>query len=424
MTKLFSLPPADLACYGYDMDNRWSKLLFPVRVSRLHGKHFLGLVICLIIFTTTAPRPDAAETDCAHLLADTPPAMPRTPQGRKPQHVFILILENEGFNTTFEGPSAPYLKCLAKERGQLLTHYFGIGHYSLDNYIAMISGQAPTPDTQNDCPQFIDFKLDALLPDGQAKGQGCVYPSNLPTIANQLSDKHLSWGAYMEDMRHPCEHPQIGDRDQTEQARPGNQYATKHNPFVYFHSIIDDPKTCANDKPFENLETDLKNVTTTPNLVFITPNLCNDGHDAHCIGAPSDEVDGLAAADRFLQKWVPQIMQSPAYQQDGMLIITFDEAELGNDKDDYTRCCNEQPGPNVTQPGRQGPGGGKIGAVIISPYTTPGSVNPTPYNHYSLLRSLEDLFGLSHLANANQKNLTPFGPDVYTTDPSRSAPTH
>lgn len=384
-------------------------------------KYFLAPLLALAILLAIAPRPNAAETECTTLLAETPTTT-STPDTKLPQHVFLLILENEGYKTTFEGPDAPYLKCLAKEHGQLLTNYYGIGHYSLDNYIAMVSGQPPNLDTQNDCQAFTEFQLDTLLPDGDAKGHGCVYPRNIPTLANQLTDRHLTWGGYMEDMRRQCEHPQIGDWDGTQRARTDAQYAARHNPFVYFHSIIDDPKQCANDKPFETLEGDLKSVATTPNLIFITPNLCNDGHDAHCAGHPTDEKDGLAAADRFLQKWVPKILESPAYKKDGMLIITFDEAELGSDQDDYSKCCNEQPGPNTTQPGRQGPGGGKIGAVIISQFTTAGSVNNTPYNHYSLLKSLEDLFGLQHLGYANQKGLQSFGPDIYNA--SINAPTH
>src|SRR5260370_6011395 len=181
-------------------------------------KRLLASLLCLAILVATTSR-SHAETECANLLAQTPPATSRAPDGKLPRHVFLLILENEGFSTTFrEHSTAPYLNCLAKQRGQLLDHYFGIGHYSLDNYIAMISGQAPNLDTQNDCQSFTDFKLDALLPDGQAKGHGCVYPSNVSTIANQLSasDKHLTWGGYMEDMRRPCEHPQIGDCDGTQ----------------------------------------------------------------------------------------------------------------------------------------------------------------------------------------------------------------
>jgi len=100
--------------------------------------------------------------------------------------------------------------------------------------------------------------------------------------------------------------------------------------------------------------------------------------------------------------------------------VTFDEA-TGSDA---TACCNEQPGPNTKAPGWTGPGGGRIGAVLLSPFITPGTVSDTPYNHYSMLKSVEELFGLPSLGFASQDGLVSFGTDVYThprarTDPKR-----
>ena len=327
-----------------------------------------ALLAGLFGFAAAVPQSYASSQDCTSLLAGTPPARPHHPDGKQPQHVFIIVLENESYGVTFgKGSAAPYLNCLAQERGKLLGQYYAIGHNSLDNYVAMVSGQAPDRSTQSDCPMYFDFhatstQLDA---DGQVAGEGCVYPPIVKTVANQLDDAHRTWRGYMEGMEHGyktssgqmedidgnCEHPQIGFKDITQGAKPDHQYAAKHNPFVYFHSIIDDPKICANDVPLTNLKNDLKTTQTTPNLAFIAPNLCNDGHDDHCAGAPDNETDGLAAADRFLQKWVPEIMKSPAYREDGMLIITFDEADLDGTKESVAACCNEQPGAKHSKPG-------------------------------------------------------------------------
>ncbi len=349
-------------------------------------------------------------------------------------HVFVLVLENENFKTTF-GPdsAAPYLARDLPAEGALLDHYYGIGHFSLDNYLAMISGQAPNPVTQNDCEDFTDFALQGITRDGQAIGEGCVYPASVKTLADQMDAKDLRWRGYMEDMgndpaREParCGHPAIGAPDQTQTATPDDKYATRHDPFVYFHSIIDRP-ACAEDVvPLDGLESDLATLDKTANLTFITPNLCNDGHDAQCAdGGPG----GLAAADAFLRHWVPLILASPAYRQDGLLIITFDEADVPDPSqpatDNFDACCNEQPGPNITHghvvdkrpdsgPGISGAGGGRTGAVLLSPFIKPGTVTSTPYNHYSLLRSIEDMFGLPHLGYAAQKGLKPFGKDVFT----------
>jgi hypothetical protein len=193
--------------------------------------------------------------------------------------------------------------------------------------------------------------------------------------------------------------------DNTQAATPASQYAARHNPFVYFHSIIDTPSCQNNDVPLGELTTDLSAVASTPNLSFITPDLCRDGHDATCVDGGPGGYDGI---DAFLREWVPKILASPAYQQDGLLLITFDESGSDN-----TACCNEPTGPNTPRPGINGPGGGRVGTLAISPFVQPGTTSDKPYNHYSLLRSLEDLFGLAHLGYAAQDGLAPFGADVY-----------
>ena len=110
---------------------------------------------------------------------------------------------------------------------------------------------------------------------------------------------------------------------------------------------------------------------------------------------------------------MPKILDSPAYKAGGMLVITFDEAELGGDAADATACCNTPPSPNSAKPGITGPGGGRVGALILSVRTKPGTTNPAPYNHYSLLCSMEDVWKLDHLGFAGAPGLACFGKDVY-----------
>jgi hypothetical protein len=333
--------------------------------------------------------------------------------------VFIIVLENKGFDTTF-GPSSPetYLSKVLTGQGQFLRRYYGIGHPSLGNYIAMVSGQAPNGVTQSSCIVFTD-----VVPGtptsffGQTLGQGCVYPSETKTVADQLTAKGLTWKAYMQDMTLPCRHPDFHFADTTQQARLGDQYASRHNPFIYFHSLLDSGDCLAHDVDLSQLQTDLANAATTPNYAFIAPNLCEDGHDAPCIdGRPG----GLVTSGQFLQTWVPRILGSPAWAEGSLLIVMFDEAEGA----DTSACCDEMPGLNAVNPGISGPGGGRTGAVLISRFILPGSVNDTPYNHYSLLRSIEDIFALPHLGFAAQPTLRPFGLDVYNAPwtPIRSRP--
>lgn len=338
------------------------------------------------------------------------------------QHVFVLMLENENASVTFgSDPPSPYLAKTLPAQGAFLTNYYGIGHASLDNYIALISGQAPNQKTQLDCPLFSEFLLQqpALDEHGQALGEGCVYPTMVKTLPDQLEAAGFNWKGYMEDMgkypqreRATCGHPAIGDRDYTLIATASDKYAAKHNPFVYFHTIIDDQARCdAHVVNLDALSKDLQSVDTTANYTFITPNLCNDGHDPECIdGSPG----GLAAVDAFLRKWVPLITASPAFKRDGLLVITFDESE-GIGPEGATACCGEKPLASARRPaGVIGPGGGRIGAVILSRFIKPGTVSTVPYNHYSLLRTVEDIFGLGHLGYAAEPDLQSFGADVLT----------
>jgi phosphatidylinositol-3-phosphatase len=332
-------------------------------------------------------------------------------------HVFVIVLENKDAAITFgPGSAAPYLAQTLPAQGAFLPNYYGIGHASLDNYLAMISGQAPNIATQADCPLFVDVLPGLPVADGQVFGQGCVYPASVATLADQLEANGFTWKGYMEDMGNDpardggttCAHPALGTPDRSQQASASDQYATRHDPFVYFHSIIDDAAGCAaRVVPLDRLAADLGSAATTPNLAFITPDLCHDAHDATCADGTAG---GLPAADAFLREWVPRITGSPAFA-DGLLVITFDEA--GSDS---SACCGEQSGPNTPAPGGQsgGPGGGRTGTVLVSPAIAAQTTTTRAYNHYSLLRSLEDLFGLAHLGYAGAPGLEPFGPDVYT----------
>lgn len=327
-------------------------------------------------------------------------------------HVFVINLENKGFDTTW-GPTsaAPYLSKTLRAQGNLLTNYYGIGHVSLDNYIAQISGQGPNIQTNTDCQVYTNFiSLGITTAPGQLLGTGCVYPTSVQTLPGQLDAAGVTWKGYMDDMGTACRHPALNSQDQTQSAKVGDQYATRHNPFMYFHSIIDNASYCASHVvDYSNLANDLKQESTTPALSYITPDLCNDGHDAPCVdGRPG----GLTSADAWLQAQIPMIMASPAYKDNGVIIITFDESD--GPQSDATACCGETGNLNSLLPGLTGMGGGRVGALVLSKYATPGSTTATPYNHYSLLRSLEDIFGVkNHLGYAGGTGVTSFGSDVF-----------
>ncbi len=351
------------------------------------------------------------------------------------RHVFVIMLENKDYAATFGDPGAdPYLARTLVSEGALLTRYYATGHESNDNYVSFISGQAPNPANQADCQYFTPFSDTGTVYPGQAVGDGCVFPGQVPTLANQLTSHGFTWKGYMQDMGNDstrdhgtvCAHPALGAKDDTQAAVPGDGYATRHDPFVYFESIIGHPAYCDSrvvplgsttgalpkgvPPGTTGLATDLRSASTTPNLAFIVPNLCYDGHDYPCKNQPSGS-SALADIDAFLKTWVPLITGSPAFKRNGLLEITFDES--AGPKSDSSACCNETPGPNSPLPGIDGPGGGRVGAVLLSPFIKPGTVTTRAYNHYSSLASVEQLFGLPALGMARTVS-TRFGPDVYT----------
>jgi hypothetical protein len=463
--------------------------------------------------------------------ASTPPGQRILPPGAI-QKIMVIDLENEGVNDTFLKPGT-YLHDTLLPQGELLQNYFATGHVSLDNYIAQVSGQSSNYSTNSDCIGRNGGAFTDVLPGtttdshGQVIGQGCVYPTSVQTIGNQLdlanpSKNHLNWRMYAEDMGNDptrdggiadpaggtdCAHPASSTAtDLTNNAQGPyatgsqvystvtDQYATRHNPFVYFHSVIDNSALCnshvvplgtltvgtngAPDTFTGHLAQDLSTPATTPAFSFVSPNLCNDGHDATCAGKNVEgttttdihgntvQAGGLTAANLWLEHWMPLILNSPAYQSGHMLVvITADEGNII----DSTAGDNEQPGPNNPNPGYspvlnvpaippppatpvltyyqylfglahlplpagldpqhplgppQGtmPGGGQIGALLLNPtYVKVGTINTSgSYNHYSALRSYEDLLGLTTGGTDGQGHLgfaataTAFAPDVFT----------
>ncbi len=351
----------------------------------------------------------------------------------KAGHVFVIVLENENYETTFGNPSAdPYLAQTLPAQGALLTNYYATGHESNDNYISLVSGQPPNAENQADCQVFSEFTGAATLPGGIESGEGCVYPSSVGNIGTQLSAAGRKWKAYEQDMGNDpnretaaCGHPALNASDETQKALAGDGYATRHDPFVYFHSVIDEQTYCdqhvvalgtpsgamppASLHGETGLAKDLSRGGKTQSFSFITPNLCADGHDYPCVNEAGG-ASALADIDAFLETWVPRITSSSAFRHNGLLEITFDES--GGPTTDSTACCGEAPGPGSPQPGISGPGGGRVGAVLISPFIKPGTVTSTPYNHYSSLGSWESLLGLARLADAATP--APFGSDVFT----------
>ena len=302
-------------------------------------------------------------------------------------HVVTIVLENENFDTTWNTPDASghatYLQSL-RANGVFADHYYGISHVSADNYIAMTSGQPATP----------LFNADCIASWGACEGFEKAWPDGGRSIADQVEGSGLSWKAYMDGMDVPCKHPSqtaVPDPYQT-------GYATRHDPFVYYPPIVESTTRCnARVVPYTQLATDLLSEATTPNYVFITPDTCHDGHDSPCTGAdanqPGAQPGGLTAANAWLSTEVPKLLASPAFTTSGvnsLLIITFDE----NGISDLQGCCTTT-----------GAIGGRIGLLAIgstgSPLQLPGTTVSATYDHWSYLRTVEDMLGIGEHLNVS-----------------------
>ncbi|HYM46394.1 MAG TPA: alkaline phosphatase family protein, partial [Solirubrobacteraceae bacterium] len=337
-------------------------------------------------------------------------------------HVFVVALDDEPYATAF-GPESPahYLARTLEHEGALLVRYYAVAHAQLADGIALISGQGPTPQTAQNCPTYEDLAPGTAGAEAQVSGHGCVYPGATQTLAGQLSAKRLSWRAYVEGMEEEsgahgaCSHPPLGSADPTAaQTSPAGQpYATWRNPFVYFHSLIDSSACAGEDVGLSRLKSDLSSAKRTPSFAYIVPDRCHDGAPAPCApGAPA----GIGAAEGFLKTVVPEIRASPAYRRDGLLVITIDQAPSSGEFADSSSCCGQPRFPNLppSPTGLGAEGGGQVGALLLSPFVKGGTVSQEPYNHFSLLRTIEDLFGLSHLGYAGAAKVSSFEASLFS----------
>ena len=193
---------------------------------------------------------------------------------------------------------------------------------------------------------------------------------------------------------------------------------------MYFRSIVDSPDCAAGVVGLDRLAADLRDPAGTPAFSYIVPDACHDGRDAPCEpGAPA----GPAIADGWLRTVVEPILASRAYREGGLVVITGDQAPAAGPGADSSACC-AVPVPYPNSPGAGGPltagaGGGRVGALLLSPYVRPGATVATAYNHFSLLRAIEDLFGLEPLGYAASKGVKRIGKGVFANSEAQDVHT-
>ena len=328
----------------------------------------------------------------------------------KVKHVFIIPVSTPSYQAAFgHGSAATYLSSKLRPRGELLSQYHALGTASLADDLAMISGQAPNHDTRNDCPTYSEFAANAgPAKNGLVPGTGCVYPNTALTLADQLSAANLHWSAAVDGMTSACQHPNSGAAD-----APVNGYDPADNPFVFFHSLLDLGACQTNDLPYTHLAKALSSTGHTANLTVVAPDSCDSGAGP----CPAGQPTGLAAADAFLSRTVPLILRSPAYRKDGALLIVFNAAPASGashpqaaSSSSTTSSTTSAAGADTstTTTGAQATGAPiayssnrvRTGLLVLSRFTRRGATDAHAYDPYSVLRSLEHIFGQSALGKA------------------------
>ncbi len=350
------------------------------------------------------------------------PASAHDKKGSSFEHIFYIMMENHATNEIFGNTAdAPFINQLASQYA-ISTNYFGVTHPSLPNYLAAISGDFQH--IWDDCKAgaAVTCAPEEFAPgSGYTNGQELLTPAeiaratNTPhwfvdrTIVDQLEEHGLTWKAYMQSL------PNVGYAGEywpyetvNGQAVPIKLYAQKHNPFDYFIDIRNNPARMQKIVPFTQFDQDL-NSGNVPNFVWISPDQCHDMHGVSpsnakflglpACGFPASGLDhgAIQLGDAFLQSTVTEIMSSKAWTEKSAIVIAWDE----DDYMGFAGCCHSPKGVNgVTLGGANAPL-----LVITSKHPEHFVDSTTPFNHYSLLATIQTLWGLACLeSSCNFKN--------------------
>ncbi len=357
------------------------------------------------------------------------------------KRIFVIMLENHSQSTVIGDPNAPYITSLANRYGEA-TNYYGVTHPSQPNYVAAITGQL-------DITRMNDVATNHY---------------SWPNLVDQLESHHKSWGAYMDTLPYAGYTGAIYPDAAALPPSGAALYTNKHNPFVLMDDVLSSPSRLAQIKPYTSLAADL-NSSHAPDFVWISPNQCNDMHGGVFVsvaghpetpcpyGSSVDDANDAALkqkADTFVHSAVDTVRSSRAWTHNSAIFILTDESDFSGTATetdlwaDVSGCC-DSPGYGIAPPlpygyefQDNGPGhfwytgkfgGGKVPAIVLTGNKHDrdgdhghgrghdgdgdrhGVNDPTPYNHYSLLRTIEQVWDLGYLGYAadsrNVKSMIP-----------------
>jgi hypothetical protein len=309
-------------------------------------------------------------------------------------HVFVIVEENKDYAQILSPAAAPNIAGLAAKYGDA-TQFFGEGHPSEGNYVALLGGDNLG---MHDDDAFY-CKPGSTKPycGGAAKPGYADHTAHTPHLGDQLAKAGLSWKGYYETLPEPGSLAiMAGDPKSTNSMRDAALYAAKHTGFTNFESTQKDPRRAERLVGFDQLDRDLA-ANRLPNFALIVPNQCNEMHGLHGPDVPADcngdNTAGLIRrGDTYTGELVRRLQATTAWNGPGnvAIVITFDEGVGGS----HGGCCTAPVSGTIV-------GGGHIPTIVITNHGPRGAHDGTPYNHYSLLRTLEDAFGIDeHLRHA------------------------
>lgn len=310
-------------------------------------------------------------------------------------HVFVIVEENKNYEQVLDPAVAPNIARLAKTFGNA-THFFGEVHPSEANYVALLGGD--TFGIHDDDGFTCRAGVKAPMCGGSAAADYVDHTIHAPHLGSQLEAAGLTWKGYYESLPAPGSLTfTASDPTFDNGTRKTALYASKHSGFLNFASVQTDPRRAQKIVGFDQLNADLA-TDHLPNFALMVPNQCNEMHGLTGAGIPADCTTAnlpalIARGDRVAGDLVARLEATKAWKAKSnmAIVITFDEGS-GKTREG---CCA------VTPDAASNFGGGHIPTVVITNHGPRGASDGTPYNHYSLLRTIEDAFGVkAHLGHA------------------------
>ena len=319
----------------------------------------------------------------------------------KYDHILVIVEENKDYATVLDHGYAPTISDLAKTYG-VATQMYAERHPSEPNYVALVGG-----DTFGIADDDSWFCVPGSTRENCKGSDAPGFPTHLidgPNLAQQITAKGLGWRAYLENLPAPGSLAIFSAETDT---APAALYAAKHTGFTNFATVHADSNLASELVGFDALHADFRS-GNVPAFALVVPNQCNEMHGINSPKSPPDcrkGDDGLVrSGDATVKMLVAEIQATPIWRSGNTaIVITWDEDGKADRVPGAPQSCCVTDAHN--------PGGGHIPTIVITNHGPRGLADATPYDHYSLLRTIEDALRLDgHLRHAGDSSVQAMTP--------------